>query len=229
VSQLTDLVANANRNGWATETGDLETIRSDGRRAGWVEVPSRRKDPSVSVLQAKTQTAAAPASLSATYGLDAQPLHTDGAHLQIPPDVIVLISQEASSTPTRLWRRRAPDPTAQWLSVKGERAFPTTAAMYGMFLVSNGRDSFFSAAMPSRGKFRFDPGCMSPCDSRAHELVSYLEEEGLRTAETHAWTTGSQVLVINNRTALHARAAIAPGDEHRTLNRIAFRTDGAPA
>lgn len=227
MSQLTDLVATANRNGWATENGDLETIRSDGRRAGWVEVPSRRKDPSVSVLQAKTQAAAAPASLSATYGLDAQPLHTDGAHIQIPPDVIVLVSQEPSPTPTRLWRLRGPNRRPNEFG--GGQAFPFAAAEHGMFLVSNGRDSFFSAAMPSRGNFRFDPGCMSPCDSRAHELVSYLEEEGLRTAETHAWTTGSQVLVINNRTALHARAAIAPGDEHRILNRIAFRTNGAAA
>jgi hypothetical protein len=94
-----------------------------------------------------------------------------------------------------------------------------------MFLVRNGRDSFYAPALSGSG-YRYDPGCMTPCDARAREVQEYFEQE-LSRAYVHEWQTAGQVLVINNRRALHARSAVADGDLDRELTRIAFQTGPA--
>ena len=45
----------------------------------------------------------------------------------------------------------------------------------------------------------------------------------LAEAVTWEWTGAGQVLVVDNRRALHARAAVAEGDMDRELIRVAFR------
>ena len=62
------------------------------RPSGWAEVRPSPGDAPVSVLRPAEASAAHPRSLSAPYGLGQQPLHTDGAHLPDPPDIVVLIS-----------------------------------------------------------------------------------------------------------------------------------------
>jgi hypothetical protein len=92
-----------------------------------------------------------------------------------------------------------------------------------VFIVHSGRDSFYTTARLDRG-IRFDPGCMTPCDQRARTLADYFSDLG-NEAETHEWTTANQVLVIDNRTTVHGRAAAdASGDKDRILSRIAFHT-----
>jgi hypothetical protein len=94
-------------------------------------------------------------------------------------------------------------------------------AANGMFLVQNGRDSFFAPVHEHRG-YRFDPGCMTPCDVRAHNVVQYMAEAAER-AVVHKWSEDNRILVIDNRQTVHARAALVEGDEDRELTRIAFR------
>jgi hypothetical protein len=89
-----------------------------------------------------------------------------------------------------------------------------------MFLVRNGRDSFYAPVLSGSG-YRYDPGCMTPCDARAREVQEYFEQQ-LSRASAHVWSAG-QVLVVDNRCALHARSAVAEGDLERELTRIAFR------
>jgi alpha-ketoglutarate-dependent taurine dioxygenase len=169
----------------------------------------------VSVLRPTEKGAARPNSLSARYGLGQQPLHTDGAHLQRPPDLVVLFSERPSTTPTRLWRATyglLPPP-------------PYAALRHGMFLVHSGRDSFYSPALSASG-YRYDPGCMTACDTRAREVTQYFEGQ-LSHASTYEWMGWDQVLVIDNRRVLHARSAVGEDDIGRELTRIAFQSEVA--
>jgi hypothetical protein len=156
--KFADLVTGAQRDGWIAATGDIETIRRQAATGGWSEVPIRRGDQPVSVLKPVQPDSAHPRSLSAQYGLGNQPLHTDGAHLASPPDLVVLVASGPSQTPTRLWvydrvTRCGEDP-------------PRAAFSHGMFLVHGGRDSFYAPVLAG-GRWRYDPGCMTPCDARA--------------------------------------------------------------
>jgi hypothetical protein len=97
------LVSSAQRDGWASGKGDISLVRKQAASLGWAEVAVRRSDPPVAVLRPTDKAAAHPRSPSAQYGLGQQPLHTDGAHLADPPDVVVLASAHPSPTPTLLW------------------------------------------------------------------------------------------------------------------------------
>jgi len=217
VTDLRTLAEAAARDGWAEASGTLQEVRSQANALGWAEMPHRRGEPAATVLHPRTQETAHPHSLSATYGLGAQPLHTDGAHLPEPPDFLVLASEQGSTTPTLLWRSRTGSAHA---------TPPGAAFRHGMFLVRNGRDSFFSPAI-THGRHRFDPGCMTACDSRAQQIVDFFRDQ-LGSATAHDWPPGPQLLIIDNRCSLHARAALSPGDEQRSLERVAFRVGSTP-
>jgi hypothetical protein len=217
MTDLEALSAAAQAKGWASGLGDVESIRVQAASLGWVEVAPRHGDPTVSVLRPVTASAAHPSSLSAVYGLGQQPLHTDGAHLQVPPDLLVFISERPSATPTQLLRPS--------ILRRSRGSMTPDALRHGMFLVRNGRDSFYAPALSGSG-YRYDPGCMAPCDARAREVQRYFEQESSRTS-AHEWTAVDQVLVVDNRQALHARSAVADGDLDRELTRIAFRIGAA--
>ena len=212
MADLEVLAATARTEGWASGSGDLDSIRQQAKSLGWVEVAPRRGDPTVSVLHPTDKVAAHPSSLSATYGLGQQPLHTDGAHLPHRPDLFVLLSQRPSATPTRLWRATTVVPRT-----------PHTALHHGMFLVRNGRDSFYSPAL-SGSRYRYDPGCMTACDVRARTVAQHFERL-LPHAFAHEWLGADQVLVIDNRRVLHARSAVAEDDMDRELLRVAFQSE----
>jgi hypothetical protein len=208
----------ARQDGWCALTGSVEDVRSAGLRFGWREVPNRASGPSVSVLRPTSQTAATPRSLSAIYGLDRQPLHTDGAHIRHPPDIVVLVASGPTAVPTLVRRIfRSAGRTQVWPPHLDD----------GVFLVQSGRDSFYTTARIDRG-VRFDPGCMTPCDQRARLLSDYFVHLS-DDAEEHQWTAANQVLVVDNRRTVHARAAAdSPDDQDRTLNRISFLTQSTP-
>jgi hypothetical protein len=94
-----------------------------------------------------------------------------------------------------------------------------------MFLVHSGRDSFYAPVF-SGERYRYDPGCMTACDDRARQVEDYLEGQ-LAQAAAVEWAEGGQVLVVDNRRVLHARAAVAEGDAGRELTRVAFRAKAA--
>jgi hypothetical protein len=214
MADLEALAATARAEGWALGSGDIESARKQAALLGWVEVAPRRGDATVSVLRPVTASVAHPSSLSAVYGFGQQPLHTDGAHLQVPPDVLVFIAERPTATPTRLWQPDLPRQRSLLTMSPG-------ALRHGMFLVRNGRDSFYAPAL-SGSSYRYDPGCMTPCDARAREVQGYFEQQSSR-AWAHEWSAAGQVLVVDNQRALHARSAVAEGDLDRELTRIAFR------
>jgi hypothetical protein len=214
IIDLSQLGTFARKNGWASGSASVGDVHLAASRLGWKEIAARTNDPSIAALRPADQQQANPRSLSATYGMGAQPLHTDGAHLPDPPDLVVLCAAEPNFTPTLLWNSNA------WSST---RTRPGDALEHGVFLVNNGRDSFYATARLDPFGVRYDPGCMIPCDQRARLAAQYFAEV-LEDAQEHQWTTKNSVLVIDNRTILHARGAVSSDDRARELRRIMFAT-----
>lgn len=199
------------RGSWAVAEGTLAELTMAARRLKWKEIPVRSGEPAYSALKPRTQSEAKPRSLSAAYGLGAQPLHTDGAHLSRPPDLVALVSEEINSTPTRLWTMRGP----------GHEGVPWPALLHGVFLVRSGHHRFL-ATCSDGGRIRYDPGCMTPCDQRARSTARFFNE-AIEKAHDHDWDRPNHVLLIDNRNSLHARGAVSEVDaSSRTLHRVAF-------
>ncbi|MFJ8970832.1 hypothetical protein ACIRJ3_09570 [Streptomyces anulatus] len=207
---LEDLLQVSRACGWAVGQANLAQVRVDAMRLKWIEVPTRRGGPALSTLRPVGQAEAEPNSLSARYGKNAQPLHTDGAHLPHPPDIVVLACETTSTTPTRLWSRNRNGLFAERLP---------DFVQHGVFLIASGKDSFFTTATEG-GHLRYDPGCMIPCDARARQSVRFFEERESAVTE-HQWSEPAQVLLIDNRRVLHARASAAHEPE-REIQRLNF-------
>lgn len=206
MTRLRDLAAVALRDGWVTAEGVIEDAIEDAKAAGWVPVPIRRGEPAVTTLRPLSAEQAHPRSLSAIAGLGQQPFHTDGAHLRQMPDIVVLATEAASPTPTLLV-----DPG------------PATASQrQGVFRVSTGRDAFYASAVDADGRWRYDPGCMTPADQRAATAVEEIGRMSAR-AVRHEWRSSSTVLVLANRRILHARATAVDAATRR-VHRVAFAT-----
>ena len=67
------VLAARQQQGWASGSGDIDSVRIQAKSLGWSEVPVRRGDQPVSVLKPVEPDSAHPRSLSAQYGLGDQP------------------------------------------------------------------------------------------------------------------------------------------------------------
>lgn len=207
------MLSSAVTSGWSEGVGTLEQVTAQARLLKLEPVANRRGEPPVSRLRPTTEEEAKPHSLSARVGLGTQPLHTDGAHQESPPDFVVFISERPSTTPT--WLRHVHGQNVPWADLEG-----------GMFLVGVGSSAFFSPAVEGawrRRRLRFDPGCMTPCDSRARAAAEFLSDT--TSATRLDWTSPGQVLVISNSRTLHGRGQVVDDDLDRELVRIAFRKE----
>lgn len=209
MSILSDLVAEARLAGWASGTALMPSLQAAIALHGWTARPNRSGGPVVDVLTPVRREHARTSSLSAMSGIGAQPLHTDGAHSRNPPDIVVLAAPKRSDVSTMVWK----------LPRHGLPAQILTDLQHGLFLVSSGGNSFLAPALES-GRLRYDPGCMSPADERARRVRDFFAD-ALGSATAHRWDSPGDVLVINNRTALHARDDAAAEPE-RALHRIAI-------
>jgi hypothetical protein len=216
VISLEALVREARERGWTSAEGRLEAVISQAGHLGWVVVPSRKGGPALDSLRPLAAESAPSQSLSAIYGLGAQPLHTDGAHHPEPPDFLMLSVDAPSVVPTMLWR--SPQPGTFRASAHDLR--------HGIFTVRGGSDAFLASAQ-DRGGIRFDPGCMTAADSRARRAVEYFEGV-MGEAVRYDWTKAGQILVIDNRQVLHARGA-AELEPERVIRRVAVRISGGLA
>lgn len=195
--------------GWASCGGTLEDVTDYAQDAGWRAVALRRGDEVITDLRAVTVAEARPNSISSRTGMGAQPLHTDGAHLETPPDVVALVSACSHRASTRLWTSNGADT-------------PWDDARHGVFRVSDGTARRYRFAGDGES-IRFDPFCMTALDERSRRLVRFFRR-AYETAYRHQWSRNApEVLLIDNRRTLHAREAVDPADPPRHLARIAFR------
>lgn len=210
---LEDLVRKARLLGWASGVGSVDDARTQARTYGWAELSTRIGEAPLAVLIPKEVQEARPRSLSALYGMGPQPLHTDLAHRSTPPDLVVLAAKAPRRTPTLLWNlvRQGVD-----LPVQSELS-------HGIFLIDSGREAFHATAAYEDG-IRFDPGCMVPCDQRSRRVAAFFRE-AVHSAHEHRWQMSNQLLVIDNRKTLHARAAVVQEDDKQPLFRISFIQD----
>lgn len=206
--EVDDVLADLRLNGWAEAVGTAEEFSRAVSWHGFTAVRTQRGAPR-QVLRPHTQESAPAQSMSAHYGMGAQPLHTDGAHLRVPPDVVVLYAPQPNDTPTMVWSGIS----------EGMAPWHPEFAQHGVFTVRNGQQSFLAAAAEG-AQLRFDPVCMSAADNYARQSVDYFTS---RPAKPHYWDSGNKLLIIDNRRSLHARAAVAEGDESRKLERLTFR------
>jgi hypothetical protein len=151
---------------------------------------------------------APPRSLSAVFGLGPQPLHSDGAHMQQPPDIVVLHSELPAATGTAIRR----------VGRNGQLFDVPDAVRHGVFTVRGNGIAFLTRAYVD-GRFRFDPVTMTPGDQMAREAVAWFRDQRAE-ALVHYWTEPNQILFIDNRVTLHAREAVVEGDEPRELGRL---------
>ena len=175
-------------------------------------VRSRSSDDAVKVLRPLSKEEAHPRSLSAQYGYEPFPFHTDGAHLQRPPDFMLLAAKQddAGESPTHLKRLWEPPPPANDDDMRR-----------GVFRVGAGRRSFYITCQSADGRVRFDPGCMAPIDPRSRRLAAAIS-----TGEpdySHRWTRSGEILIVDNTRVMHARGRV--GDfSRRALYRILLST-----
>jgi hypothetical protein len=195
---------------WSRQIGTIEEVRRAISLDGAYEFVRARER----VLKPYETAKAPQRSLSAVYGLENQPLHSDGAHLLLPPDVVVLHSELPTPTSTVLWKPE----------LRGGEALPA-AARDGIFTVRGNGESFLAVASDHRG-LRFDPVVMSPGDAFARETLAFFKDVR-SNGHVHSWNEPNVVLFINNRRALHARDKVLDPDT-RSVTRIAYRWDAKP-
>jgi hypothetical protein len=106
-----------------------------------------------------------------------------------PPRFIVLacVNPGSTSIPTVLTRFRD-------LGIDGKA---------GVYLVRNGRRSFYSSIRDSSRPFiRFDQGCMTPIDDYARHTMDAIADTGARIEQT---ARKGDVLILDNWNMLHRR------------------------
>lgn len=166
----------------------------------------------VEPLVPKVPEEAHPASLSQKYGLGAFPFHADTSHWTVPARFLILscVSLGKCMVPTLLVCRDTV------LSTEDERALARSA----VFLVKNGRNSFYSSILGmGRDFIRYDPGCMEPQTLDAVEALRLFSHERVAPfIKKVNWEPGDSI-VIDNWHMLHARAAINPNSSSRLLLR----------
>lgn len=149
-------------------------------------------------------------SLSAKHGLGAFPPHVDGAHLNVPPRLVVLwCVADQEGRPTLLY---------DWSRV--ESHLNRQQVEREVFVYRSGRSSR-TGTIIGRGRafVRYDPGCMHPATRNAAALLSQVTGAlATLVPDVIEWEAG-EGLVFDNWRMLHARGA-PRSSGHRHLLRI---------
>ena len=192
---------------WISISRDALLLR---RSSGLRQYQPGAGDTPIGSLLAKKSDRAHPASLSAAYGLDPFPLHTDGAHLVDPPEFILMEALKV-------------EPGDHTLLLRINEADISNEMRHGLFAVRSGALTRLQPAYDHRGFIRFDPGCMAPRDGLASEVCRYFQ--AVRgNARSHIWSSKpGSTLVIDNRQTLHGRPEVASCRAPRLLRRLMLR------
>lgn len=200
----TNLLKELEKEGWATkpaESKDTEHLKnaleSIARDLGQ---PIATKNGVVEEVSPHHIEDSNPNSLSGKYGLDNFPLHCDTSHWVVPCRYVLLSCKKASDIPVST---KLLDTLNMNLSLSDKQL-----ALSSVFLIKNGRKSFYSSILSSSRDFiRLDPGCMYALDDdgkKAMEVYSYAKQKA-KIIEIN-WQR-ADILIIDNWRVLHGRGA----------------------
>jgi hypothetical protein len=149
-----------------------------------------------------------PRSLSARYGLDALPFHTELSHRTRPCRYLLLgcIDPGSPAAATMMLDWRALGFTSEELDLL--EGTPV--------LVRSGRRSFYSTILAPGGAFlRYDPGCLEAVNQRGRMAMALIEDRiATASPQAHHWRQGD-ILIIDNWRVLHGRSPLDPGSGRR--------------
>jgi alpha-ketoglutarate-dependent taurine dioxygenase len=172
--------------------------------------PHAQNEGNVERLAPRSRKDARPNSLSAMFGRGEFPAHTDQAHRLLPPRFLILAAAEMEYGAARTTLVRVPTFTSS----------QAEAVRDGVFLVSNGSQSFYSSILRRDRRFvRFDAACMTPTNTQA-VAAARVFMEGIEAGDVHEveWRLGD-ILVVDNWKMLHGRARA----EHEGARRVLLR------
>jgi hypothetical protein len=199
-----------------TEDEIVATMLSVARRVGR-PVTDVRGRVRIDRLVPRAHGEARANSLSGRFGRGAFPLHTDLAHRVMPPRFLILGAAAAAHGAARTTLTQAPVLSHDdWCTVRD-----------GVFLVSNGRRSFYTSICGSGCPFvRFDLSSMTPTDAQAsvaqRVFCDRLKEQP--TLEI-TWERG-HMLVVDNWHMLHGRTKAEDDTATRVLLRAYAMEEG---
>ncbi len=222
-------LSKAKQSGWHVMRGDLRSLarwlrqaveRTDSPLPYAHIVRTRQTDNDVQVLRPINTEQAAARSLSAQFGRGTFPFHTDGAHLEVPPDFVLLAVERpgACDVPTHLLRFPVPHPSP----------LLSEDLRLGVFRVDSGvSGGFYNVCQFSDGSsmncVRFDPGCMRPVDPRSRRLADAISSS--TPDYSHSWRNPGEILIIDNHHVLHSRGDASKAPD-RALCRLLLRDTG---
>jgi L-asparagine oxygenase len=159
-------------------------------------------------------------TLSSRYGFGAFPFHTDTAYLREPADILLLHCADpgASRRATALVDTRA------W-SLSPREAHVLRNEVW---VVRSARPPFHCTVGTGRHELsvRCNFDCMGPAVRTRHESRAIIDEHLARAEKLLiTWSTGD-LLVLDNRRVLHARAPAVQEDSDRELKRVLVRAGG---
>lgn len=196
------------RVGTVSDADLIEVAQALGR----VEVEARDPRP-VREVSPSTEAGARPNTLSSRYGFGAFPFHTDTAYWRAPASILLLYCV----APGEGARRTLVSDVRSWgLSAKEEATLRRA-----VWRVDRKREAFLTrlAVRTQAGlALRYDVHCMKPIGSGT-AAAALIEERAPAHAVAIEWAAGD-LLVIDNRRALHARTVATQSDPERTLKRV---------
>lgn len=208
---IRESICEARREGFALYRGNIEDLLAHVPSLGFTPGALGPGRPALQELRPQTQTAAPRSSMSALFGLAALPLHTDGANLDRPPDLVALHATATTSVPTYVLPLRAVDLSPD----------DRIALEHGLFRVRSRSSSRIITARFSTSRVRFDPVCMIPLDRRARRVVS-LFATAATAATAHHWHSGETLLIDNSQT-LHGRGSANSASDRLVLRLAMWR------
>lgn len=160
------------------------------------------------IIRPQTSEDAHPRSLSARYGLNALPFHTELSHRPRPCRYLLLGCMEPGSP-------SAVTTLLEWKTI-GFSAEEFHLLESAPIFVRTGRHSFYSTMLsPDHAFLRYDPGCIEAIDERGRAALRLAEHRlASGSAEIHQWEQGD-ILIIDNWRVLHGRGPSQRGSGRR--------------
>ncbi len=173
-------------------------------------VPSRRNGLLIDKLIPLPRDQAHPQSLSANFGVQEFPFHTDGAYFTTPPRYIVLRYADGP-----------PNPTPTLICPICNTDNETMENLQFHLWKVRSFEPFYASILSEDGRFfRFDSCIMTPISHKQNnlnQLKSLITKQAVISID---WSV-NQTIIIDNWQTLHQRPAVRPDEvKYRTLQRI---------